>query len=63
MSKEEKKARIDFLWRKVRLVVQNKALWAGIQRDAWVKSRARFNLTDDSMLVATDDEVEIINTF
>ena len=59
MTPEQKKARVDYLWRKVRMVVLNKALWASIQQDAWNVKRAKFNLSDDSYLVGTDEEVEM----
>ena len=63
LSQADRRARIDYLWRKVRMVVKNRALWAAVQRDAWNKSRARFNLSDDSMLVGTDEEVEVAQKF
>ena len=64
MSQEEKKERIDYLWRKVRFSFRNKVLWDAIKRDVQLKKAARFDLSaDNSILVDTEDEVEFTHKY
>lgn len=64
MSPEQKKERIDYLWKKVRFAVRHKQLWGNIRRDIMLKKHAAFDiLSDDSILVDTEDEVEFTHKY
>jgi len=44
MDKEERKERIDYLWKKLRMVVKSHGLLADILRNSHQKERERFGL-------------------
>ena len=59
MKEEEKKARIEFLWAKVRTVMKVKWLWNVVVRDMYEGKRGMFGLDpDDIGIMDTEHVVE-----